>query len=205
MPSHTNSNNNCSIHIQVFELLDRDGGGSLDAQELFNVMQDMQLDVTKDEIEAVLKELDKDGNGEIDFDEFLYTMCDTARLIDLMATDPERASREDVEGYSRRQRLFFTAITRFAIKNSMGEIERYYASKMRQAPHVISFYTAGVRLIGLNDRQLELRLRKMQKEARGHDSPYAKPLPFVTVRPRKKKRDVRRRGRSRRRESRGGH
>jgi len=172
---------------EVFEMLDRDGGGSLDAAELYNVMSDMQLDVTKEEIEAVLKELDKDGNGEIDFDEFLYTMCDTARLIDIMAEDPERAQREEENGYSRRQRLFFTAITRFAIKNSMGEIERYYAGKMRQAPHVISFYTAGVRLIGLNDRQLELRLRKMQKESRGNDSPYAKPLPFVTVRPRKRK------------------
>ena len=54
------------------------------------------------------------------------------------SSDPAKAKEMDETGsYSRRQRLFFTAITRFAIKNSMGEIERYYANKMRQAPHVI--------------------------------------------------------------------
>ena len=68
------------------------------------------------------------------------------------------------------------------MKNSLGDIERYYAQKMRQAPHVISSYTAGARLIGLSDRQLEQELRRMQKEAKGQDSPYAKPLPFVHFR-----------------------
>lgn len=88
--------------------------------------------------------------------------------------------------YSRRQKLFFTAITKFALKNSLGDIERYYAGKIRQAPHVINFYEDAVRLIGLNDRQLEMQLRKMQKAAKNSSSPYAKPLPFVTVSPRKK-------------------
>ena len=67
------------------------------------------------------------------------------------------------------------------MKNSLGEVERYYAQKLRQAPHVISCYAAGVRLIGLNDRQLEQELRRMQKAAKNQDSPYAKPLPFVSM------------------------
>ena len=71
-------------------------------------------------------------------------------LIDPGSVDDERQST-----YSKRQNLLFSAITSFAMKNSMGEVEKYYAAKMRQAPHVISYYTAGVRLIGLNDRQLE--------------------------------------------------
>ena len=58
---------------------------------------------------------------------------------------------------------------------------------MRQAPHVISSYTAGARLIGLSDRQLEQELRRMQKAAKDQDSPYAKPLPFVHVRKKTKK------------------
>ena len=74
-----------SYPCQVFELLDRDGGGSLCANELHNVMQDLDIGVTLEEIEAVLGELDKDGNGEIDFDEFLYTMCETTRYIEILS------------------------------------------------------------------------------------------------------------------------
>lgn len=103
-----------------------------------------------------------------------------------MYSDPD-AERSQTGAYSKRQTLFFTAITRFAIKNSLGEIERYYANKVRQAPHVISCYTAGARLIGLNDHQLEQEIRRMRKASKNAKSPYAKPLPFVTPSKRKPK------------------
>ena len=57
-----------------------------------------------------------------------------------------------------------------------------------------SFYTAGARLIGLNDRQLEQELKRLQKASKNQDSPYAK-LPFMTTqrdKPKQKKRRVRR-------------
>ena len=73
------------------------------------------------------------------------------------------------------------------MKNSIGDVERYYAAKLRQAPHVISCYTAGARLIGLNERQLRQELRRMQKAAKNQDSPYAKPLPFVSMKKKGKK------------------
>ena len=72
--------------VQVFELLDRDGGGSLDAQELYTVMKELDIEVSLDEIESVLQELDKDGNGEIDFDEFLYTMSETDRYLEMLSS-----------------------------------------------------------------------------------------------------------------------
>ena len=50
-----------------------------------------------------------------------------------------------------------------------------------KVPHVISHYTAGVRLDGLNDKQLATAMRRMQKDAKKCDSPYAKPLPFVRL------------------------
>ena len=62
--------------------------------------------------------------------------------------------------------------------------------QVRHAPHVISCYTAGARLIGLNDKQLERQLRKMQKAAKNEKSPYAKPLPFVTVDKKKHKKNT---------------
>lgn len=79
--------------------------------------------------------------------------------------------------FSRRQRLFFTAITQFSLKRSLGEDFRYITKRQ---PHVLSHYTAGLRLIGLTDRQLALQMKKMQEKSANTDSPYAKPLQFVS-------------------------
>lgn len=78
--------------------------------------------------------------------------------------------------HSRRKRLFYSAITHFSIKQTLADIEKTFR---KQAPHVISHYTAGVRLIGLTTRQLEREMKKMLKAAAKNDSPYAKPLMFV--------------------------
>lgn len=92
--------------------------------------------------------------------------------------------------------MFFSAITKFALKNSLGEIGRYYANKARQVPHVINHYTAGARLIGLTDRQLAKHYKDMQasfKDQKLKNSPYAKPLQFVIPAPQdssKKSRNV---------------
>lgn len=77
--------------------------------------------------------------------------------------------------FSRRQK-FFTAITQFSIRQTLADIEKTFRN---QAPHVISHYTAGVRLIGLTTRQLERQMKEIKKAAEKNDSPYAKPLQFV--------------------------
>ncbi|XP_064626353.1 uncharacterized protein LOC135487024 [Lineus longissimus] len=166
----------------LFELLDRDGGGSIDGEELFAVMKELDIGVTKEEIVAVIRDLGKAGNDEIDFDEFLYCMSCPERW---MKEDPDESKAGTTDNgnarkYTKRETIFFTAITRFAIKNSMGDIERYYAAKARRTPHVIGHYTAGARLIGLTDRQIERHLADLQRSSKGVKSPYAKPLRFVT-------------------------
>ncbi|CAH1776219.1 unnamed protein product [Owenia fusiformis] len=182
-------------HVQafreVFELLDADGGGSIDASELYVCLKDLELGITKEEIEVVLLDLDKDGNGEIDFDEFLYAMTETERFLDNLPDDD--TGKTDARGYSDRQTLFFSAITKFAIKNSVGSVGRYYSNKARQMPHVLHHYTAGARLIGLTDRQLARHLKQMQSDNKGNKSPYAQPLQFVISSGTPKKRKIRRR------------
>ena len=79
---------------------------------------------------------------------------------------------------SRRKRMFYKAITHFSIKQTLADIEKTFR---KHAPHVISHYTAGVRLIGLTTRQLERQMKRMQKSAAKYDSPYAKPLQFVQL------------------------
>ena len=70
----------------MFELLDKDGGGSLDAAELYSVLKELDINISLDEISSVLQELDKDGNGEIDFDEFLYAMTMTDKYLTMLGS-----------------------------------------------------------------------------------------------------------------------
>ena len=62
-------------------MVDRDGGGSIDAEELYLSMKDLESGLKLDEIKEILEELDRDGNGEIDFEEFLYMMTSMSLQI----------------------------------------------------------------------------------------------------------------------------
>lgn len=44
-------------------------------------MKDLDITLTKEEVDFALQELDKDGNGEIDFEEFLYAMANTDKIF----------------------------------------------------------------------------------------------------------------------------
>ncbi|XP_052095574.1 uncharacterized protein LOC127730974 [Mytilus californianus] len=152
---------------ELFDMLDSAKTGTLNVDGLYEGLKRVDSGITREEVEAVMNKLDKDGNGEIDFDEFLIHMTqgDTAGEGD------QEGSRK---GFSRRQRLFYTAITQFSMKTTL-ELE-----KKKHQPHVIGHYTAGARLEGLTDRQLARQMKRLQRTAVHHDSPYAKPLPFVS-------------------------
>ncbi|ESO88326.1 hypothetical protein LOTGIDRAFT_234643 [Lottia gigantea] len=161
------SDDHTSAFKEVFDMLDSAHTGLLNADTLYEGLKRVDSEITREEVEDVLKVLDKDGNGEIDFDEF---------LMHITAMDDESDSKSNQSPkYTKRQRLFFSALRKFNRKSDLSEL---HAKKVEQ-PHVLSHYTAGVRLIGLTDKQLRLKLKKMQRAARSIKSPYAKPLNFV--------------------------
>ena len=49
---------------EIFNLVDRDGGGSITAAELGELMDTLGIDATPDEIDPMIKEIDQDGNGD---------------------------------------------------------------------------------------------------------------------------------------------
>ena len=66
---------------QVFDVVDKDGGGSIDADELYSSMKEHEPNLNISEIKEILDELDRDGKGEIDFEEFLYMMTSMSLQI----------------------------------------------------------------------------------------------------------------------------
>ncbi|CAH1249190.1 SPATA21 [Branchiostoma lanceolatum] len=176
---------------EVFNLFDRTGGGTFDAEELDEALRSVNICVDKDDLVEVIFGLDKDGNGEIDFDEFLSLMTNTDRFLESLEdetdgeTSPDTDSQifEDRRQRKERESLLFQALTQFMKKKAIvgiGEIVGYFRTKYSKAPHVVGHYAAGARLIGLTEKQLHMRLEDLHASSKEHDStsPYAQPLNY---------------------------
>ena len=59
---------------EIFEIFDSDQSGSIQSEEIAQVMRTLGQNPTNEEVEAMVNNIDVDGNGEVDFDEFLILM-----------------------------------------------------------------------------------------------------------------------------------
>lgn len=57
-------------------MFDVDNSGKIDATEVRNLLEgeDFKDQISKDQINKIIKEVDANGDGEIDFEEFLSMM-----------------------------------------------------------------------------------------------------------------------------------
>ena len=53
---------------EIFNLVDRDKGGSISKAELAQLMDTLQINASQQEIDLMIGEIDKDGDGEIQFE-----------------------------------------------------------------------------------------------------------------------------------------
>ena len=70
--SHSTMCSNLKLQ-QGFALFDKDGGGSIEVDELKEVLN-ANGDFQDEEIEQIAREADLNGDGEISFEEFIYMM-----------------------------------------------------------------------------------------------------------------------------------
>mmetsp|Transcript_4347 Transcript_4347/g.9064 ORF Transcript_4347/g.9064 Transcript_4347/m.9064 type:complete len:149 (-) Transcript_4347:308-754(-) len=59
---------------EAFSLFDKDGDGTIDADELGTVLRSLGNQPTDEDVEDMIREADEDGNGTIDFSEFIKMM-----------------------------------------------------------------------------------------------------------------------------------
>jgi|TARA_B110000305_G_C19140102_1_gene493068 calmodulin len=69
LPAHNLSDEELAEFREIFNLVDRDGGGTITKEELGELMDTLGIDATPEEIDLMINEIDQDSNGEIDFGE----------------------------------------------------------------------------------------------------------------------------------------
>jgi hypothetical protein len=56
--------------LQAFEDMDVDGGGTLDAEEIYEGLMKLGMDINRSAIDDLIAEFDDNGNGELEFSEW---------------------------------------------------------------------------------------------------------------------------------------
>nr|AAV73912.1 calmodulin-like protein [Pinctada fucata] len=101
---------------EAFHLFDKDGSGSISAEELGTVMRSLGQNPNEQELQDLVEEIDTDGNGEVDFNEFLAMMA--KKMKD---TDSEEEIREAFRVFDRDDKGFITASELKHIMTTLGE------------------------------------------------------------------------------------
>ncbi|EFJ50336.1 hypothetical protein VOLCADRAFT_35532, partial [Volvox carteri f. nagariensis] len=66
---------------ECFELMDQDGSGAIDAEELAAAFKLLGIKMKRAELAQLLAEVDHDGSGEVEYPEFLEIMTVTLQRL----------------------------------------------------------------------------------------------------------------------------
>lgn len=67
---------------KIFKLMDKDGNGSLDKQEVLEGYEEhFGIQMTEETVDAMFKAVDIDGNGSIDYTEFVMATMNERDLV----------------------------------------------------------------------------------------------------------------------------
>jgi Ca2+-binding EF-hand superfamily protein len=80
----------------VFSVLDEDGGGTIDATELANVL-DMHEEGDRQRVNEIIKEVDADGDGVISYEEFREAMVENTSFNNKGAHVGHQLRMEDIK------------------------------------------------------------------------------------------------------------
>lgn len=72
-----------SLWTKTFSMFDRDGSGSIDAEEFRGVFEVMGMRIRDEELGLMMQDLDKNNDGAIDLEEFISAMRSKYKDLDL--------------------------------------------------------------------------------------------------------------------------
>eukprot|EP01083_Nonionella_stella_P229358 811881_1 len=78
---------------EAFALFDKDGSGSIEKEELLDILINLDPRMTREEFEKLVEEYDQDGDGQINWEEFIILM--KPAIVDLNFDDHDFKMTED--------------------------------------------------------------------------------------------------------------
>eukprot|EP00520_Triparma_pacifica_P006268 CAMPEP_0118662880 /NCGR_PEP_ID=MMETSP0785-20121206/17080_1 /TAXON_ID=91992 /ORGANISM="Bolidomonas pacifica, Strain CCMP 1866" /LENGTH=824 /DNA_ID=CAMNT_0006556479 /DNA_START=20 /DNA_END=2491 /DNA_ORIENTATION=- len=85
------------VYRQIFDMLDLDGGGTIEEEELRVGLQSIGKNPSDDELAAMLKQVDEDESGEIDIAEFITFMLNLKEGRETTGQEDKDKARKDWE------------------------------------------------------------------------------------------------------------
>lgn len=80
--SHLTSKEEKKDLEKIFKLMDKDGNGTLDKQEVMDGYEEhFGIQMTDEQVDAMFSAVDIDGNGAIDYTEFIMATMNERDLI----------------------------------------------------------------------------------------------------------------------------
>ncbi|XP_035549313.1 neo-calmodulin-like isoform X1 [Juglans regia] len=107
---------------EAFCLIDKDSDGYITTEELATIIQSLNENPTKEEVQDMIGEVDADGNGTIDFEEFLNIM---ERKRKVPTEEPREAFKlfdRDQDGYISANEVSLACVNCLTL--SFGCIDR---------------------------------------------------------------------------------
>lgn len=96
---------------ECFDLIDADGSGAIDAEELVTAFNVLGMRVKKSEVEKMLAEVDADGSGEVEYPEFVQIMTSKLDSQVQEGDSEEKSSKQPLpfqllaQAYRRKKRM----------------------------------------------------------------------------------------------------
>ncbi|XP_053402128.1 calmodulin-A-like isoform X1 [Mercenaria mercenaria] len=106
---------------EAFKLFDKDGDGSITADELGTVMRNLGQFPSTDELYMMLKEIDIDGDGTFSFEEFVQVMANMGGLSEQSEEDEEKELRQAFTVFDKTGCGYICASDIRAILQCLGE------------------------------------------------------------------------------------
>merc|ERR1711936_54207 len=101
----------------IFSFFDRDGGGSIGAEEFDQVMRTFGWEPKDEELKEMVSVIDQDGDGTISFNEFVWLMT-----RDFNDSDIEDEIKDAFRMFDKDGNGFISSLDLMDIMTSIGEI-----------------------------------------------------------------------------------
>ncbi|XP_036446352.1 EF-hand calcium-binding domain-containing protein 3-like [Colossoma macropomum] len=167
----------------VFECFDKDSQGCIDAEALRSTLESVGISISSEEVQTALKRADYDEDGVVGFHDFLSVMTDCQQFSKCVEA-------EGADGVDLSEKVFYVALAKLLNAGSLprstaGEIVQFYHTKIlrliRQTArldddsgHIITYYSRGAHLLGLNCKQLMKYMKPLKEKSSQKKSPYLK-------------------------------